>query len=285
MFKFLIIIFFSSTAAITNAQQVSILLDRADILIGQPINMAVKIPLNASDENVKFFVPDSILHFDVISTSALKHSSGSVHKEFIITSFDSGSFTFPSFKVVVNNQELYTPPVLINIGYSKEDGPGLKDIKPPRHVRPQNYLWLKILAALFSLLLIYLLLKKLFKKKNQVKDSSDFFSDIKIKLEKLKLLTNEPKQFHLKLSEVLRKYLEGEFKEGMMMKTSGEVLNYLNSKNFSKGDVLKLEYALRAGDAVKYAGYETSNEKNIGYLKTVEDFIVSTHQQYEKQKL
>lgn len=285
MFKFLIIIFFSSFAAIANAQQVSILLDRADILIGQPINMAVKIPLNASDENVKFFVPDSILHFDIISTSALKHINGCVQKEFVITSFDSGSFTFPSFKVVVNSQELYTPPVLINIGYSKEEGPGLKDIKPPRNVRPQNYLWLKILTAIFSLLLIYLLLKKLLKKKNHVKNSSEFYSDIKIKLEKLKLLTNEPKQFHLKLSEVLRMYLEGEFKEGMMMKTSGEVLYFLNSKNVLKKDIQKLEFALRAGDAVKYAGYETSKEKNIEYLKTVEDFIVTTHLKHEKQKL
>lgn len=89
----------------------------------------------------------------------------------LLTSFDSGQWSIPSFPISIrkintaSSYTLNTDPILINVGYSPEDSTGeLRDIKPIIAVKLMDNSWWYIAAAvLIGLLLawfVYRYLKK-----------------------------------------------------------------------------------------------------------------------------
>ena len=75
------------------SQQVTVSLNRNNILIGEQINLAIKIPVSNSTNQVNFYIPDSIPHFDIISKGNPESVPGdpsTIQKIIVFTSFDSG---------------------------------------------------------------------------------------------------------------------------------------------------------------------------------------------------
>ncbi|MEO5968164.1 MAG: hypothetical protein ABIP68_08945 [Ferruginibacter sp.] len=266
------------------SQQVSVSLNRNNILIGEQINLAIKIPVSNSTNQVNFYIPDSIPHFDIISKGDPENVPGNlstIQKIIVFTSFDSGSYTFPSIKVDVKANgkltELFTPSILITVGYSKEDSLGIRDLKPLRMVKVESNLWLYIIASILTLISLFLLIRYIIKKNKDGKANNnleDYYSIAIDDLNKLETEKVESKQFHSMLSSIFRKFYSSKYDNNMLVKTTGDVLVQLKNDNIKEDVISDVATSLRLGDAVKYAKYKSLRENDITALNTIREVII-----------
>lgn len=265
------------------SQQVSVSLDKNNILIGEQINLAINIPVSSSSAQVNFNIPDSIPHFDIISKNDSQNKSSGIltfQKLIVFTSFDSGAYTFPSIKVDLNENgkftELYSPSILITIGYSKEDSSGIHDLKPLRMVKVESKLWIYIIASILALLVMWLLIKYFVNRNRSKKEatySGNHFQEAISELDKLEKSDLDSKRFHIKLSNVFREYYSSEFKNNMLVKTTGDILIQLKVDGIDENIVNDIASPLRLGDAVKYAKYKSPKDYDLKALRTIKEVI------------
>ncbi len=161
------------------AQAISTTVDKRDILIGEQITYNLNIDLPSADYKIDITIPDSLEHFDIIEKTGgiVNNTNGKYawQQKIIFTSFDSGSFAFPSFPFRINHlntvsQNLSTDSILINVGYmpiDKEGNP--RDIKTILEVEYFNWLWVIIGAAVLAFLVfLFFLIRYVRRNKKQL---------------------------------------------------------------------------------------------------------------------
>ena len=265
------------------SQQVTVSLNRNNILIGEQINLAIKIPVSDPAAVANFNVPDSIPHFEIISSSNPERLGGTtafIQKAIVFTSFDSGAYSFPSIKIDLNESgklsQLYSPAIVITVGYSKEDSPGLHDLKPLRMVKADSNLWIYILAGILTIIILYFLIRSLIKNNRRSKvsnNSVDYFGDAIKELDELEKSNLESKQFHSKLGLIFRKYYSNKSGENLLVQTTGEVLVQLKVNKISDEIIEDVASSLRFGDAVKYAKYRSLKEDDLKILNVLRKVV------------
>jgi len=160
----------------------------------------------------------------------------------------------------------------------------LKDVKPPIFL-PVNY-WPVIIIAIITAICIFVLyLRKLFKEDKKIK-RKDIRLPYEIALERLDRLVKRKyvlrerlKIFYSELSEILRVYIEGQYKIKALDLTTEEFLNEI--KEFEKltseqRDMLK--NFLNKSDLVKFAKYGPTNQENEDAIMIIRQFINETKQ-------
>jgi hypothetical protein len=280
------------------AQAISTTVDKRDILIGEQITYNLHIDLPSADYKIDINIPDSITHFDIIekNVGALNNTNGkySWQQKIVFTSFDSGSFAFPSFPFRINHlntvsQNLNTDSIKINVGYmpiDKEGNP--RDIKPILEVEYFNWLWVIIGAAIFLFLVfLFFLIRYIRKNKKQLPalQNQHAFKEAMQALEQLHKAneagTIPVKEYHSKLAEVLKIYYSKASKQNVLNKTTEEILTKLKSHQLSAETAMHTSEALQTGDAAKFAKYHPSfseNELALNYLRnTIEEIEKLRH--------
>lgn len=287
----LAILFFISTA-VGYGQTVKTNVDRKQILIGERIHYDIRFSFPTKEYQVVFNLPDSLLHFDILNKSRYDSVDAKgdflVIQKILLTSFDSGQWSIPSFPISIrkintaSSYTLNTDPILINVGYSPEDSTGeLRDIKPIIAVKLMDNSWWYIAAAvLIGLLLAWFVYRYLKKRKKRVKPL--FHSPVTAyeeAMQQLQLLGNnklssneEVKQYHVGLSDILKKYLSRQLQKNLLNHTTGDLL--LTHKQFITGteSLTELATILRTNDAVKFAKYippKYESEKTKEQLKNI----------------
>ena len=108
---------------VTQAQKVEISVNKNNILIGEQIEYGLKVVVTSERLRVHFVIPDSIPHFDIIKRGEITTLPGdplSFEQVITFTSFDSGSWVFPSIPVLVTNgaqkMNLASSTVLVQVG-------------------------------------------------------------------------------------------------------------------------------------------------------------------------
>ena len=266
------------------SQQVTVSLNKNNILIGEQINLAIKISVSNSDAQVNFNIPDSIPHFEIISNNnpeKILSDQSSIQKVIVFTSFDSGAYTFPSIKVDLRENgkftELYSPSILITVGYAKEDSTGIRDLKPLRMVKVESKLWVYIIASLLTLLLLWVLIRYLIKKGRKDKESGNSVNYYQKAIDELDILDKsgvDSKQFHSKLSNIFREYYSLEFKNNLLVQTTGDILIQLKKDGIKDDVVNEIASPLRLGDAVKYAKYKSKKIDDVQALNSIRNVII-----------
>ncbi|MEI9957223.1 MAG: hypothetical protein WDM90_13180 [Ferruginibacter sp.] len=269
---------FSFCTQISFGQTVKTVIDKNDILIGEPIK--IKVTANFSPGNYKIdwlSIPDSIAHFEIVDRSKIDtvintDNSRQLEQTITFTSFDSGRWTLPSFPVKFDagiNQNipaLQTDSFRINVDYAKPDSSNeLRDIKPIIEVTVKDYFWYYIAGAALLLLIIGFILWRYLK--NRKKEVSPIVSNSKLSpydeamqnLDKLKQLdlnnAEEVKKYHAGLSEIFKWFISRKQRVSIMNKTTGDILVHLADNNLPKENITTAATALRIGDAVKFAKY------------------------------
>jgi hypothetical protein len=250
--------------------------------------------LPAEGYAINFKLPDSIPHFDVIENNNFDtvSSNGSflIHKKIVFTSFDSGTWHIPSFKILLEKNKtsgkLNTDSVLVNIGYSPADSTNqLRDIKPVMEVTVPDHFWFyvaaAVLAAIMLSVLFYFYLKNRKKKPLPMFHSALSPYDEAMKaLQELKQYNlDKPEQvktYHVSLIEIFKKYYSREQAKNMMNKTTGDILMSINEQWKNTVLVSSIAEALRCADAVKFAKYIpgiTESGQSLGQVKTAIELI------------
>ena len=262
--------------------------DRTTILVGEPIKLKVEATV-PSASNVHWFVIDSIPHFEIIEKGALDSVSEpnfkSYHQEFTITSYDSGYWSIPSFKLPSSKLKLKTDTIAINVTYSPADPNqpyhDIKDIiavEPP----PKNYIYwiLGAITLLFAVVAYFYLRKK--KPAIKVEERVSKLSPYDEAMQALDELSKQSpadnlavKNYFTKLNDILRVYLKRRFNYSTLEKTNEELILQLRKSKLQGEEFSRLAQALRMNDFIKFAKYIPNEDEKQEVFSQIRQSIKS----------
>jgi hypothetical protein len=278
------------------------------IKIGQQVQLNINVNYNAKTGkhiiiNWPQFTDTIIKQIEIIGQSKvdtiIADSTNpfqlSLRKAFLITSFDSGSWTIPPFKFSSNadTTPIYTQALTLNVSNVAIDTTlSIKDIKPILEV---NYTWIDwikdnvytiiiALAAIIVIIIIaYYIRKKLKNKPIEVIPETPKLPHHVIALEKLEKLKNEKlwqegklKLYHSSLTDILREYIENRFKIQAMEQTTDEILHGFRNVAIDEESKNKLKHILLLSDLVKFAKEHPLPNENEMSMSNAYDFINGT---------
>jgi hypothetical protein len=296
-FLFLLMLF--NAAVFSQNPVVNTFLNKEDILIGEQLEYKVVATYPTNVFKVRWLnVPDSMKHFELVEKSKIDTSEENgktiLSQILTLTSFDSGRWATPAFKINFDPVKddttinLFTDTLAVNVGYAKADSTNqLRDIKPIMDVTIKNYLWYYIAGGILLAALITFLLWQYFKNRKkqpalEFKGKLSPYDEAMQELEKLKTVNlqqpESTKQFHSKLGSIFKWYISRKQRFNVMNKTTGDILLHLADNKLPKDVIAQTAAALRTGDAVKFAKFlpeESESNDCLHKIKTVINFIHS----------
>lgn len=276
-------------------------IDKNEILIGQQFTLKVQASFSGDDFFIKWIqVPDSILHFELVEKSKIDSvftntKLSGLSQTFMLTSFDSGKWVFPSFNINFSPAKddtilnIFTDSLSITVSYSVADTTtALKDIKAIRQVEVFNPLWYWAGSALLLLLLVLLTVwwYRRRKKNNKIAPVQSKLSPFEEAMQELEILKEydltvhkEIQQYHNKLIEIFRRYLSRKENTDYLNKTTSDILMDIRNNYANKEILGKTATALRFSNAVKFAKYVppvTDSEANKQIIRDTIRLIESS---------
>jgi hypothetical protein len=305
--KLRIFILLFSMVQIALAQQftVSSQLDSASIQIGeqarlrlsvaQPTNLQVSIPI-LSDTITKGIEIVEMVKADTIS---LSDSRIQVNYDYLITSFDSGFYFIPSYTYAAAGDTLQTAPLGLSVT-TVTVNPETDDVKAIKPIMDAPFYWSELftwvgyflLAFLVVSLIIFVLLKYVFKKKVPFIDQTPqpVIPPHIVALEKLEEIKvqkiwqcGDIKVFYTQVTDVLRVYLEGRFGINAMELTSDEIMALVKKEPGLNEVRAALKDLLTLADLVKFAKMVPLENENERSLLTAFDVVDKTKPVEESQ--
>lgn len=305
--KLRIFILLFSMVQIALAQQftVSSQLDSASIQIGeqarlrlsvaQPTNLQVTVPI-LSDTITKGIEIVEMVKADTIS---LSDSRIQVNYDYLITSFDSGFYFIPSYAYAAAGDTLQTAPLGLSVT-TVTVNPETDDVKAIKPIMDAPFYWSELftwvgyflLAFLVVSLIIFVLLKYVFKKKVPFIDQTPqpVIPPHIVALEKLEEIKvqkiwqcGDIKVFYTQVTDVLRVYLEGRFGINAMELTSDEIMALVKKEPGLNEVRAALKDLLTLADLVKFAKMVPLENENERSLLTAFDVVDKTKPVEESQ--
>jgi hypothetical protein len=277
-------------------------LDTSSALIGDQINLRLIVSKPASAQVNFPFLRDTLSpKVEIISISAIdtaSHISDTfiLHQNLLISVFDTGFFEIPPLDFPLNfhgvQDTLRTLPIFFRVYAVKTDST-LRDIKAIykvplsfREITP--YLLLLIAIGILTWFLIYYLKKR---KKGErlmsVRNPLEPPDVIALRaLQKLKeekpWMYNKVKYFHIRISEILRVYIEQRFHIPALEQTTDEILSSLKPTMCKDSEISRLSSVLKLADLVKFAKVIPDIEEDAKQLSAASEFVVETSKTEDK---
>jgi len=284
--RFLILFFFVLTLNLFS-QSAKYIVDKDSILIGQQIKFTVELNDIELTNDFPLFNDSIVNGIEIIKKLEIDTTKNKdsyyLKQEYIITSWDSGSYYIPPFKI---NNQISTNALLINVfSVTIDQESEIKDIKEPlnpQYVLADFLVW--ILIALLLFLTIYLF-KKFYKKKSNQKEIKEVKKIIPphllaleelAKIEKKELWqSGKIKEYHSEISESLRKYIENRYNFNALELTTNEILEYI--KNHISVEIFnELKKILEMSDLAKFAKSKPTDHDNIECINLSVKFVNQT---------
>jgi hypothetical protein len=289
----ILVSFLIGSALYAQTPSVRTTISKTDIVIGEQFQYRAEalVPKNTYTFNW-LTLPDSINHFEIVNKSKIDSTeqNGLVHyfQTLTITSFDSGSFTFPSFEMSFQafNGAMYkslTDSFRINVSYTPLDSTAtFHDIKTIIEVKEETplWIWLAIADGVLLLIVIILVIIKLIKRRKEKKAFTPTLSayDEAVKglkeLEEKRLLEkDEVKAYHSVLVDIFKRYLSRTISRNYREQTTEELLIALSSINMDNEHLSRISTTLRMADAVKFAKYLPPTEDSKQSFMNIKELI------------
>jgi len=306
--KHILFFLFITVISFVKSQEVKVnaVLDSSKIRIGEQTKLDVYLTYDANAEkNLKIEWPsfeDTISgHIEIVSRTSIdstipdKNNPGIIqqHQQFIITSFDSGSYYIPSFKFVLNGDTSHpsmTEPLLLEVNTVAVDtsAASIKDIKAPfeepfdwKWYLPYAYWGLGIVGVLSILIYIFY---RLTRKKPEVVEVAKpkipahitaLASLQKIREEAL-WKENKTKEYYSAISDAVRLYIEERFEVNALELTTDEIVKAFRSQVVDPVSKEKLQKLLVLSDFVKFAKVIPLEQEHLLALQNAFDFVNGT---------
>ena len=255
------------------AQEITTSIDSTSIKIGEELKLQYLIQVEPTDlvifpEAKKMGLLEVINSYKIDTLS--KGKNFTLKKEYGLTQFDSGHYTLPVQKIIINGKSYLTDSLLIEVKDVVVDTTKQKlfDIKPIVDVENPSSgfpTWILYILALLFLLagILYLIFFKKTKAEKELENKLPPFENALSQLIALKdsdLLQNEEyKKYYTQLTDVLKHYLDEEVYEDALESTTDEVLEKLELLRdsgklpISKEMITNLRAVLKTSDLVKFA--------------------------------
>lgn len=271
--------------------------DKNNLLIGQQLKYRVEASMPDNTYRLSWFnFSDSLDHFVVVEKNKVDSSTANGNLNFsqviTLTNFDSGRRVIPPLALTFTTLEgdstfnIYTDSIPVNISYSPIDSTQpFHDIKTIIEVKSEWPWWIWALIGLGIIILIFcivFLVKYLKRKKttNSLFTSAlppyDEAMQALANLEREQLIQkNEIKEYHLKLTEIFKRYLSRKTNTYQLHLTSDELLMEISRFNLAKQQISDFANALRMGNAVKFAQYIPPVHENETCFSQTKEMINS----------
>ncbi len=300
--KLFILFFLANLAVLAQESPYSVKtkLSNDFILIGDRVELSVSVLVPESCKVTFPALSDSLMKSveivkkPVFETVKLKDKKNEQILKLLITSFDSGAYQLPEFKIAVTDGDktdtILSKSLLLTVNSipRDKDSKDIKDVKPPieepitlKEVAPFAFGGI-LLAAVIVLIFIYL------KRRRENRPFGFLQKPIEPphiialreleKIQQEKLYTSENhKYYYTRLIDVLRVYIEGRYKVNAMEQTTEEILFGLKQVGFPVDEQYhKLQENLTLADLVKFAKFTPMISDNENSLKFAFDFVEST---------
>jgi hypothetical protein len=289
--KLYLLILFSTSLF---AQKVTTSIDTTKNKIGAEFKLTVKTSVDTLSKvtfpSLKNIGALEVIHSYPIDTVKNKDRYELI-KKYGLTQFDSGKYSIPSIKILINNKAFFSDSLKVEVANITVDTLKQKmyDIKPITEVTSsKSWIW-KLL--LFLLLLagigafVYWFLKIRQKKKIEeeiFKTPIEKATSLLNKLEKKELWQKgEVKEYYSQLTDIARNYIEEAIDIPAMESTTSELIEGLRSASLKKKMALSpetienLERVLKQADLVKFAKSKPLDFEITEDRKKIERTIVT----------
>lgn len=274
--------------------QVTMELDTAVLRIGEQAVITLRTPLDGS-EVVWPQVPDSIgAHIEVLhvggTDTLVEAGAGEAVRRIRITSFDTGFWAIPPFVFRIDGREVPTAALLLEVRATTIDEPAA--LRPMRglyeppfslwwHVRRWGPWVLGIGAAVALLLFI---LKRRPRREAPSVVTVEATPDLHERvLAGLRALEEEKvwqagrhKEYHARLTDLLRGYIEERFKVPALERTTAELMQELAVAPVEHEARLRLKHMLELADLVKFAKAMPTAPENEAMMAGAIRFVLDT---------
>jgi len=286
---------FALQAQITEVQAA---IDTNNLLIGDQLHFSITAKSSLGTNIIFPAIKDSIGKIEFLQTyktdTISKKGSIVLRKKYLITCFDSGTHFIPNLPVLgaypkSNTIDTnYTNIVAINFNTVKVDTTKpFKDIKPVMEEPFDIWEYLPYFLILLVLVALvyfgYRFWKKYKKREQPVLDYDPSIPPHIIAKEALLQLENEKlwqkgqlKQYHSRLSDILRTYIERRFDFSAMEMTTAEIISELKNNTLVSELIFDLKKTLELADLVKFAKYHPLPDENATSMNLAYQFVDTT---------
>ncbi len=270
----LYIIFFIVFAVASFGQQrVETSIDTTRNKIGAQFNLTLKTDVDTLS-NVTFPSGDRFGQLEVIRNYVVdttrKGDRYELIKRYGLTQFDSGQYTIPQLKVIVNNRTFLTDSILLEIDNVAVDTleQQMFDIKPIMGAASQPFPeWIKYILIFLLIIAVGVVAYFIIKRRQQKSGASEQFkTPIERATTLLQILENkelwqkgEVKAYYSELTDIARNYIEEAIHIPAMESTTSELIAGLRAASqqkkmpVSQETLVNLEKVLMHADLVKFA--------------------------------
>jgi len=308
MKKILLLTLFIANIFVAFSQSLSIetSLDSNKLLIGDQTLLIVKVTVPKTKSEVVFPKYSDTLQkgvevvnrskIDTIANDAQKYI---LQQKLTITSFDSGSYNIKIGPFVINGKDsMFANPISLYVNTLKVDtAKDVKDIKAPLKAPlewAEIWPWLRwfLLGLVIIGIMVYFLWRYFSRQDNyeSVKTMEPPHTIAFRELERLKtehlLEDGQIKEYHSRVSEIIRAYIESRFSVNALELPSDEVLDIFRNSDLVNSELFnQLKQLLKVADLAKFAKYIPVEDENELSLKNAYNFVNETMVIIEKDKV
>ncbi|WP_396168943.1 hypothetical protein [Flavobacterium sp.] len=270
--KKLLLYFLFTTAVFAQQKQLITSIDTTKNKIGAEFKLTLKTNVDTLSKvvfpNVKNFGPLEVIYSYPIDT-ILKNDRYELVKKYGLTQFDSGKYTIPSVKILINNKPYLSDSIQVEVANVQVDTLkqkmfDIKDIVPANEGIGD---WWKYVLVLLLIAGIGALIYWYIKKRQQNKIEEEIYktpiekaTSLLDTLEKKELWQQgEIKAYYSELTDIVRNYIEEAIEIPAMESTTSELIEGLQMASKKKRMKLSKETfdnlltVLKQADLVKFA--------------------------------
>jgi len=274
--------------------QVKSATDVSEIKIGEQITFQIEVETDSTDlvvfpEGATFLPLEVIETYDIDTTK--NADKFNLIKKYGLTQFDSGSYTIPRQKIIINDKTLFTDSlkVMVNPVIVDTLKQGLYTIKPIISVEKSSSNWWKtLLIILLAVALVAALLYWFLWRKKTLTEEEKIallppYDRAKLALKQLDehryLEEDAYKEYYSELTLAIRRYLDEKVYDHALESTTDELISRLrllkdgNQIDLSLETIKNLESIFKRADLVKFAKSAPDKELAKFDRKTIDEEI------------
>lgn len=278
------------------AQKVTSSVDTTRNKVGAEFLLTLKTIVGKNDK-VKFPETKNFGALEIIESYKIdtvkKNESIELIKKYGLTQFDSGKYSIPKIRVVINGKPIFTDSIALEVTNVKVDTLKQKmyDIKTVQSAETSSNWWIYVLIILFLILISlgifwYLKIREKPQKEEEIVYTSPIEKATSLlqSLEKKELWQKgEVKSYYSELTDIVRNYIEEEIQIPAMESTTSELIVSLKKVasqkklKLSHETLSNLEKVLQQADLVKFAKVKPLDFEIEEDKKRVTNSIVTIH--------
>ncbi len=259
---------------------------KMQLIVEKPDDVTVRFP----DINDELNEEIAVIRKSDIDTSRLSAGFEKLHQEMLIAVFDTGIIEIPALQFIWQSQQtqdtIRTHPLVLEIESIPLES-DIRDIKANYKAPVTLFELLPYSIALVVILAAIIMVRWYYKRKYQgmsVSLASQKLDPPDVaalrELERLKKeapwLHNKVKVYYIRLSEIIRNYIERRFHIPALEQTTEEILFDLKKLNHDSDSIPLLKAMLTLADLVKFAKVIPDKEENAKQIDVAVEYVIHT---------